>query len=31
MSPPLIIQEAEVDEIAEKFSASLRELERKVA
>ena len=30
MSPPLIIQEAEVDEIAEKFSASLRELERKV-
>ncbi len=31
MSPPLIIQEAEVDEIAEKFSVSLRELEQIVA
>jgi 4-aminobutyrate--pyruvate transaminase len=31
MSPPLIIGEAEVDEIAEKFSRSLTELERQIA
>lgn len=31
MSPPLIVNEADVDEIAEKFAKTLRQLEAQLA